>query len=317
MAINFKKHNSLTRDELVAMHSGGAIANNTNREPVDKTAWYKAPAGLEQFRIPDKDVLVKFDVLEYKLTNQYHQHFLDANCWDARGKYYWNYNVRVHECFPKTIVCNKNYDLKRAGNDPICNLLWDEKDEYDYKRFNKSYTILLLRVHPNEELGIDDYKFMYYIDTPGKLVKAIDEAYSKAMTRKDYTKIQFFSWYDEGCTVEAFFSELDTPLGFKFRGCNDVTFVRREEPLTEDDCTFLEELDMCAGVPKPTEEEYAEFIEYFKAKAPHKDGTVGTAESVKAPEKVEEAPAKPADPVFANKADDNESIGDDWADVEQ
>lgn len=316
MAINFKKHNSLTKEELVAMHSGAGIVNNENRTPVDKTAWYKAPAGLEQFRIPDKDVLVKFDVLEYKLTNQYHQHFLDANCWDARGKYYWNYNVRVHECFPQTIVCNKNYDLKRSGNDPICNLLWDEKEEYDYKRFNKSYTILLLRVHPNEELGITDYKFMYYIDTPGKLMKAIEEAYNKAMTRKDYTKIQFFSWYDEGCTIEAFFSELSTPLGFKFRGCNDVTFVRREKPLTEDECIFLEELDMCAGVPRPTEDEYGTFLEYFKNKAPRKDGTAGTAEGVKTPEKPEEpVNEEPTDPVF--KKSDTDDIGDDWADVEK
>ena len=313
MALNFKRHTSLTADELISMKNGGTIGSGDNREPVDKTAWYKAPEGLEQFKTPNQEIVVRFDVLEFQLTNKIHKDFVDAGCWDATGKYYWNYNVCVHECFPKTIVCNKTYDFKKSAYDAVCTTLWDQKDIYDYRDFNKRYVVMLLRVHPNKELGIDDYKFMYYIDTPGKLMKAIEEAYDKANKRKDFSKLSFFNWYEDGCSIEAFFSELKAPNGIKFWGCNDITFIPREKPLTEQDCEMLEHIDMCAGVPHPTNEEYAEFMEYFVKKAPKKNGisaetTVATPEVEQPPFQTNTQVSKSTDPTFANSADD-----EDWA----
>ena len=265
MAIN---HKSLSAESLIAICKGEAAneAKQNTNTPIDKTSFYTAPKGLIQFKVPEKEngVLVKFDVLEFKLTNPLHKDFINAGIWDARGMYYWNYFVNVHEVFPKQIVCQRNFEVgKKAKRDAICELLWNEKS-LDYTRISKRYVLMLLRLYPNEALGINDYTFAYYIDTFGKLAKAIAETNDKYVKRNDISKVNFFKWDDTGLSVEAFFSKQTSSLGGTFYGTNDVSFVPREKQLTQDECNFLESLDMCAGVPKPTDAEYEEFVNYLK-----------------------------------------------------
>ena len=126
---------------------------------------------------------------------------------------------------------------------------------------------MLLRLYPNETLGINDFTFAYYVDTYGKLAKAIAETNDKYVKRGDVTKLNFASWDEKGLTVEAFFTKLTSNLGGTFYGTNDVSFVPREKQLTQDECNFLESIDMCAGVPKPTDEDYASFVTYLKIQA--------------------------------------------------
>lgn len=328
MAITFK-HNSLTSDEFIQMRDKTNMRDI--KAPVDKTAWYKAPAGLSQFRIPEQNVTVTMDILEFRLSNKYHKHFLDAKCWDARGQYFWNYGVKIHECFPQFIPCVKNFEMGREHSDPVCDVMW-ENSEIDFKRVNRSYVILLLRVHPNKKLGIEKYTYMYYVDTAGKFVKAIEDEWNKAVDRlKDkraeginastfeMQKVSFFNWGEMGCSIEARFSEIQSALGVKFWGCNDVTFVERDRQLTQQEADWLETLDMCAGVPRPSDEDYAKYMNYFKRACPMKDGSKGytcassevEAEPVVAPRPTGEippvepthAPPQPIDPVFARKAD--------------
>ena len=263
-------HKSLSAESLIAICRGETTSEgNKNTTPVDKTAWYTPPKGLVQFKVPENEngVLVKFDVLEFKLTNPLHSDLINAGIWDAKNMYYWNYLVNLHEAFPKQIVCWRNYELgKKAKRDAVCELLWNEKS-LDYVRLSKRYVIMLLRLYPNEALGINDYTFAYYVDTYGKLAKAIAETNDKHVKRTDLSKVNFFKWDETGLSVEAFFTKLSSSLGGTFYGTNDVTFVPREKQLTQEECNFLESLDMCAGGPKPTDEEYADFVKYLKVQA--------------------------------------------------
>ena len=269
MSLNLN-HKSLSAESLIKICRGENVSGQETPKtnaPVDKTSFYNAPKGLVKFEIPNKKVQVKFDVLEFKLTNPLHKDFINAGVWDVRGQYYWNYFVTMHEAFPKSIVCLKNYEVgKKAKHDPVCDLLWNEK-ALDYTRISKRYVIMLLRLHPNAELGINDYTFAYYVDTYGKLAKAITETLDKYLNRNDITKVNFSKWDDTGLTVTAFFSELPSSLGKSYFGTNDVDFIPREKQLTQDECNFLESLDMCAGIQKPTDAEYEDFCNYLKIAA--------------------------------------------------
>ena len=266
MSLNLN-HHSLSAEALIKICRGENVSGQETPKtntPVDKTAFFTAPNGLVKFEIPNKKVQVKFDVLEFKLTNPLHKDFINAGVWDVRGQYYWNYFVTVHEAFPKSIVCMKNYEVgKKAKHDAVCDLLWNEK-ALDYTRISKRYVVMLLRLHPNAELGINDYTFAYYVDTYGKLAKAITETLDKYLNRNDITKVNFSKWDDTGLTVTAFFSELPSSLGKSYFGTNDVDFIPREKQLTQDECNFLESLDMCAGIKKPTDAEYEDFCKYLK-----------------------------------------------------
>ena len=326
MALNLN-HKSLSAESLIAICKGEATTEakqNTNT-PIDKTAFYSAPKGLVQFKVPEKDVLVKFDVLEFKLTNPLHKDFINAGVWDARGMYYWNYFVSVHEAFPKQIVCLRNYEVgKNAKRDAVCDLLWNEK-ALDYTRISKRYVVMLLRLYPNTDLGINDYTFAYYVDTYGKLAKAIAETNDKYVKRNDISKVNFFKWDDTGLSVEAFFSKQTSSLGGSFYGTNDVSFVPREKQLTQDECNFLESLDMCAGVSKPTDAEYDEFVKYLKiqtVKHPDKYVKKGfeapsfSDVSISIPDKnVVETPMTtdiPKKPVAENTSSSSTVNDDDW-----
>lgn len=265
MSVNLN-HTSLSAEALIKICRGeNATSEQTkNNAPVDKTAFYVPPKGLVKFEVPNKRVQVKFDVLEFKLTNPLHKDFINSGIWDARGQYYWNYFVTVHEAFPKSLVCMKNYEVgKKAKHDAVCDLLWNEKN-LDYTRISKRYVVMLLRLHPNAELGINDYTFAYYVDTYGKLAKAISETLDKYLNRNDITKVNFSKWDNTGLTVTAFFSELPSSLGKSYFGTNDVDFIPREKQLTQDECNFLESLDMCAGIHKPTDAECEDFVNYLK-----------------------------------------------------
>lgn len=318
MAINFKKeHKSFSTEEITKICTGGKL-QEFDTKPVDKTAFYKAPEGLVQFKTPTRNVAVRFDVLEFEYTHKYNKRLMDAGKFNAVGSYYWNYAAHVHECFPNTIVCNKNFEIKREFNDPICTYMWENK-EVDFKRVNKTYVIMLLRVHPNEDLGISDYTYMYHIDTNGKLAGAIQKAWDKAVARKDNSKVNFFKWDDTGCSIEAYFSELNTPSGIKYWGSDDITFIPREKQLTEEDAEFLYSLDMCGGVQKPTEEEYEAFMERFKQKAPLKVGYVKEVATVAEPAPVAEITTnslvnKQVDPTFQSPRElPEETDNEDWA----
>lgn len=269
MAITLN-HKSMSAESLIAIcNKDTTVGNTNNNAPFDKTAWYIPPKGLVQFKVPEneKGVLVKFDVLEFKLTNPLHSDLINAGIWDARGQYYWNYLVNLHEAFPKQIVCYRNYEVgKKAKKDAVCEFLWNEK-AIDFTRVSKRYIVMLLRLYPNEALGITDYTFAYYVDTYGKLAKAIAETNDKYVKRGDISKVNFSAWDEKGLTVEAFFTKLTSNLGGTFYGTNDVSFVPREKQLTQDECNFLESLDMCAGVPKPTDKDYEDFVNYLKYQA--------------------------------------------------
>ena len=316
-------HKSMSAESLIAICNKDTITGNTNNNtPFDKTAWYNPPKGLVQFKVPEveKGVLVKFDVLEFKLTNPLHSDLINAGIWDARGQYYWNYLVNLHEAFPKQIVCWRNFEVgKKAKKDSVCEFLWNEK-AIDFTRVSKRYIVMLLRLYPNEALGINDFTFAYYVDTYGKLAKAIAETNDKYVKRGDVSKLNFASWDEKGLTVEAFFTKLTSNLGGTFYGTNDVSFVPREKQLTQDECNFLESLDMCAGVPKPTDADYDSFVEYLKVQAAkHPDKYVksgyalsyGIAEPAK--ETVTIAPPKETVSVSSSTITKNED--DAWCDT--
>lgn len=318
------QHKSMSAESLIAICNKDTVAGNTNNNaPFDKTAWYNPPKGLVQFKVPEieKGVLVKFDVLEFKLTNPLHSDLINAGIWDARGMYYWNYLVNLHEAFPKQIVCHRNFEVgKKAKKDAVCEFVWNEK-AIDFTRVSKRYIVMLLRLYPNEALGINDYTFAYYVDTYGKLAKAIAETNDKYVKRGDISKVNFFKWDDTGLTVEAFFTKLTSNLGGTFYGTNDVSFVPREKQLTQDECNFLESLDMCAGVPKPTDEDYASFVDYLKIQAAkHPDKYVksgcslsyGIAEPAK--ETVTIAPPKETVSVSSSSMI-TKNEDDDWSDT--
>lgn len=306
--MKFKK---LNHDQIVAMANGTKAEQN--REPFNRTAWYKAPEGLKQFETPKQEVVVKMDVLNFPLNGLMNKDLLDSGTFDTREMVYWNQSVMVHESFPESIVCNKTFDIRRASNDSVCTWCWDNKDVVDYRKATKRYTLMLLRIHPNEALGITDYTYMYSLDSHGKFAKAIAEAWGKASKRNDTSKMFFYEWDECGCSLEVFFSKQTSPVGFEFWGTNDVSFVPRSKPLTDEDVKFISELNLCDGIVKPTEEEYQAFLEKFSEKAPQKNGTVApvnvtpTVKSEPTVHKTYEAPPETVvtkDDTFAKPVDD-------------
>lgn len=275
MAINFKG-NGFTAEQLINMRTG----NQSGEKPTyNKVSWFNAPENLPLFETPKQEVLLKCDILDFRLSTQFHSGLAQTGVWESLGQYYWYYPVTVHECFPHSIVCNKTFDPKRTSNDPVCNYTW-EHQEVDFKRVKRAYTVLLLRIHPNEELGITDYKFVVHVDTHGKFASAVMTAWDKAIARKDFAKVDFSKWDEKGMSVEAFFTKLPSKIGQSYWGCNDVTFVKREKQLTTEDINFLDSLDICACIKRPSTEEYADFMGQFKLKAPLKDGYTAPVQAV-------------------------------------
>jgi hypothetical protein len=306
MALNFKK-NSFSAEQLINLRTKGNV--DGEKPTFNKSAWYKMPEGLELFDTPKQEVFMKFDVLDFTLTAKMHSDLAKQGAWDVVGQSYWYYPVSVHECFPKAVVCNRTFSLKKADNDVVCRYLWDNQD-IDFRRIRKTYSILLLRLHPNADLGITDYKYVLHIDTNGKLQKAIMTAWDKAIARKDLNKINFSKWDESGMSVEAFFHQIPNKVGNPYWGCDDITFIKREVPIPDADKAFLDSLDICAGIVQETPESYTEFIEHLKVKAPRMDGSVPSQAGAPAPapQPVAEAPkpsvkpkAEPIeDPAFAN-----------------
>lgn len=304
--ITFNDKNTINTDDLKRLYSGEQIQSQ-ERTPVDRTAFYKAPKGLVQFHTPKQKCRVTFDVLGFQYTKPYHPKFLKAGVWDITGKFFWNYHISVHECFPKTVVCRKNFELgKRAVKDGVCTYMWENQD-IDFKKVNHNYVVMFLRLHPNKELGINDYTYAYHIDTPGKLYAAIDKEYEKYINRDDDSKRDFYFWDSRGLSVEAYFSELPTNMGTKFWGCNDVSFVPRTTPIPDADGEFICGVDICSGIDIPSEEDVADFLAYFKDKAPLKPGAVSNEPPIVA-QKPQEADPTFRNPVMGSPADD-----EDWA----
>lgn len=298
MALNFKK-NSFSAAELRAIKQG--TNSESNVTPFDKTSWYTVPEGLEKFETPKQEVSVCFDVLDFTMGIKYHPVFMKANIWDVLGKPFWYMPIQVHEVFPKVTVCNKTFSPKKVDNDLVCNFLW-ENQQYDFRRVKKGYTLMLLRLHPNEELGIKDYKYVVHLDTNGKLANAIIDEWQKACTMNDLEVIDFSKW-DTGLTVKAFFHQIQAKVGNPFWGCDVVKFIERKNPIPESDYEFLSNLDLCAGISKPTEEDYAELCELIKEKVPSKDGTMPVPKEEPQPEPTPEPqPVTSAEPdaAFAN-----------------
>lgn len=326
MALNFNK-NSYTAEQFIAYNNGEGV----ERPQFNKTAWFNMPNGLELFPTPQQEGVVKFDVIDFTISQAFHPWFANKNIWDVTGRSFWNFPVVVHEIFPKSLVCNKTFKPKIADNDAVCNYLWDNKDTLDFRKVKKTYTILLLRLHPNAELGITDFKYVVHIDTNGKLAKAISELWEKAIARKEVSKISF-SNIDDGLTLEAFFHKIPTKIGLPFWGCDDVSFVKREVPIPDADKEFLSNLDICSCVQMPTEDDVNAFMEHIKQNPPLKDGAVvSTKEPVvqntqpavnpapvpPAPQPVAQPVKEEPDPAFANPVkleEEAPASDDDWMD---
>jgi hypothetical protein len=305
--INFNNLKGLSNEQIMAMANGQSVRQES--APFDKTKWFTAPEGLVRFDTPKQDVAVKMDVLAFPINGLMNKDLLDVGTFNTENMVYWNQSVMVHECFPESIVCNKTFDIRKANNDPICNECWTDKS-IDFTKASKRYTIMLLRLHPNEALGITDYKFAYHIDTHGKFAKALFEEWGKACKRNDVRKQYFYDWGDTGCSIEVYFSKLKAPNGFEYYGTNDITFVPREKKLTADEEQFISSLNFKECIHKPTAEEYQTFLELFRSKAVRRNSTTPTESTpVKSGEKTsyDEPPVtvQPRDHVFAHPVQDD------------
>lgn len=270
--LNFKK---LNPEQINAM----ANKQRMQKEfpAYNKTSWFTAPEGLQKFEIPKIEGAVRMDVLAFPMKGLINKDLADVGEYDTRESVHWNQSIMVHECFPATpVVCNKTFDLRRANNDVVCNTCWDDKS-FDFKKASKRYTFLLLRLHPNEELGITDYTFMYSLETHGKFGKPMFEEWSKVAKRKDAASVEmshFYEWDETGYSVEVYFSKLTSNNGFEYWGTNDISFVPRADALTEADVEFIQNLDLPSCIHKPTEEEYNTFHETFLEKGVRRNGYV-------------------------------------------
>lgn len=307
--MNFNRNVGFNPMEFAKMKNSTANGSNS---PVDKTAWFKAPEGLERFNTPTSKGTYKFDVVQFKLTNPLHEYFVkEMKNWDVSGKFWWWREISVHCMFPNYLPTSKNWSLKRENNDQIIKTVWDYQLEYT-KFAPKSYTLFLIRMHPNETLGNKDYKFMYYLDTAGKLFKLLkkkwDEACDdyKTTPTEDNERKSGFYLFEKGCSLEVVFrmqesTAIDKKTGetVKFMGASDISFIPRVDEFTDKDIEFIQKLDLDSCIYKPTAEEYAKVAEGLILK----NGLSNNAE-VKPMVKPEESYSAPVKNIPAEKVKD-------------
>lgn len=244
----------------------------------NKFDWFTLPDGpdgkpLELWTTPKTPMICKFDVLAITHSYDYSIYWAQQQRYTYPVDYWFSRRVRVHRIQDKEYLCKGSVHTFREDHDPICDLLWEDKNsgrkELDYQAINRMYEIFLIRMH----LDNHKYKFYIYIDSFGKFGKQLYDEYEilkntpeESRTDEDRENLLFFDPFQNGKTISARFSQVSKDLPDRtthkttkreWFACTKLDFIPREDPLTEEEQDWIEnKLDVDACLKFPSDEVY-------------------------------------------------------------
>lgn len=251
--------------------------DHNNDAPVDKTGWFLLPDGFEKWA-PKQAGYYQFDVIQMhmKRDNYEMRKATGEKRWDTtKENFWWERTVQVHSVFPKILPCENNFGVDMAQDhegrwlpvckDAVCHYIRKNYPAVKKQQFTATYSILLLRLHPNEAMGIKDYKFVFYIDTVGKFTNTMYEEYKQMIANNVIDDNAFFFTYGQfGKSIKARFANLEKEIPdgkggttiVKWVGCNKIDVIDRKDQLTDADLEKISSIEVDDLIYHPSQEEF-------------------------------------------------------------
>jgi len=270
----------MTPEQIVTTFNSTPNAEYDNS---DKTPWFIPPEGLEKFTI-DKPCTVICDVLQFPMSIDINRSYYDMTKGDFTkldDKFWYERPVYVHKNFPKQLVCARTFSQSFSKDevtgkyrvdpqDSVCSYI--QEDWNNRRSLLDNYSIFLLRLHPNADLGIEDYKFVVYVDKSSRFAKMLAEEYGLCINATppvlDY--LGFYRYDEMGRTIRARFTtktdSFPTANGkseqHSWVECTKLDFNSdaRKKPLTDEEIEWIMNLDLDGCITRPTKDEYDTFM---------------------------------------------------------